>query len=148
MAFLYPYAALFFHHSTNKLIVACGDGIFIIDVSAQSVQPFSSTPQSAYYCPHSITLADDDFVLVVGCYSSPYIVCGYNTTSRTRLWIYNTVDNVGAVCMLGDYVIVTVCENPILVLGRISGALIVALQKAEGLIFGQGVIEGLCFISS
>jgi hypothetical protein len=120
----------------------------MVDVNTQSTQPFSSAPQGAYYCSHAITISDDDAVLVAGMYHSPYSVCGYDTASRTRLWIYNTVDNVGAVGMLGDYVIVTVCENPILVLGRIGGALIVALQKAEGLILGVGVIEGLCFILS
>ncbi len=126
--------------------MAGGDGIFIFDVSALSTQPFSSTPQSVYYCPHALALSEDDAVLVAGNCWNRNGVCGYDTASLTRLWIYNTVDNVGAVCMLGADVLVTVYGSPTLVLDRKTGELIASLQKAEGYIFGLGVIEGSCFI--
>ncbi len=142
MPFKSPCTALFFNHSLNKLVVACKDDIFIVDMSAQSLQPFSGTPKGAYYQPHALALPDDDAVLVAGC-NSPFSVCGYDTASATRLWIHSTVFSVGAVCMLGTHVIVTVYGNPTLILDRKTGVQIATLSKADGGIFGLGVIEGL-----
>ncbi len=143
MPFMGPRAALFFNHNPIKLIVACIDDIFIVDVSTQSAKPFSSTPQGALYYPHALALSDDDAVLVAGSSNSPFSVCGYDTASRTRLWIYNTASHVGVICMLGTHVLLTVYGNPTLVLDSNSGAHIAALQKADGYILGLGVIEGL-----
>ena len=147
VAFSRPWTAIFFSCSPNKLIVACSDDIFVVDVSTQSTQPFGGTPHDAYYCPHALALSKDDAVLVAGNYFRPYVVCGYDTASLARLWTYNTVSHVGAVCMLGAHVLVTVAYNPTLVLDLKSGTCMGALQKASGWIFGLGVIEGLCFIS-
>jgi hypothetical protein len=147
MLFKSPYAALFFHHSPDKLIVACKEDIFMIDVRTQFTQSFSSTTQGAYF-PHAIAISDDDAVLVAGCYNTPYSVCGYDAASRTRLWILNTVSGIGAVCMLGAHVLVTVSFCPTLVLDRNTGAQIAALPEADGWIQGLGVIEGLCFVHS
>jgi hypothetical protein len=125
--------------------VACSDDIFIVDVSTQVKQPLSNTPQDAYYHSHALSLSFDDAVLVVGNARSPCNVCGYDTASLERLWIYDTADEVGAVCMLGVHVLASVALNPTLVLEVKTGTHIGALQKAQGLIFGLGVIEGLCF---
>ncbi len=145
-AFKSPTTALFFNHSPNKLIVACDDNIFIVDVSTQFRQPFSNTPQGMNYCPHSLALSNDDAVLVAGNAFSPYCLCGYDAASLARLWIHNTAFYVGAVCMMGAYVLATVCKSPTLVLDSYTGSLIAALQKADGHILGLGVIEGLCCI--
>jgi hypothetical protein len=141
-----PTAALFFNQSPSKLIIACEDDILIVDVSTQSTQPIRDTPKRVSYFPRALALSDDDTLLVAGSYISPYSVCGYDTASLTRLWIHNTVDSIGAVCMLGAHVLVTVYDNPTLVLENKTGAQIAALQKADGCIYGLGVIEGLCFI--
>ncbi len=148
LTFKDPTAALFFNHSPNKLIVACVDGIFIVDVSTRSKNPFSSTQRGAWYHPHALALSDDDNVLVAGNAQNPYSVCGYDTALRTRLWIYNTANGVGAVCMHGAHVLATVLVNPTLVLDHLTGTHVAALQKADGYIYGLGVIEGLRFIFS
>ncbi len=147
MPFKRPYTALFFNHNPNKLIVACKDGIFIVDVITQSIQPFSSIPRGASYHSQALSLSHDDAVLVAGCCSSPYSVCGYNTVSRTRLWIHNTVFDVGAVCMHSTQVLVSVCSKPTLVLDLTTGTTILELPKAEGSIFGLGVVKGVFFNS-
>jgi hypothetical protein len=148
MAFTCPSAALFFHHSPNKLIVACRDNIFTVDVSAHSTQPFSATPQDAYYYSHALAFIDDDSVLVAGNSNSTYSVCGYDTASGMQLWIYETVNEVGAVCMLGAHVLVTVACSPTLVLDPNTGSIIAELQKADGDIFGVGFVEGSRVIHS
>ncbi len=127
--------------------MACSDGIFIVDVSTRSTRSLGSTPQGAYYCPHALALFDDA-LLVAGNYYSPYSVCGYDTASGTQLWIYKTVHRVGAICMLGQHVLVTVACNLTLVLDCNTGAKIAALQKADQDIFGLGVLEGPSFILS
>jgi hypothetical protein len=146
--FLFPSAALFFNHNPSKLIVACKDSIFIVNVSTKSTQPFSSTPQGVWYQSQALALSYDDTLLVAGSYISPYSVCGYDTASLTRLWILETASSVGAVCMLGTRVLVTVRCNSTLVLDRNTGEQSTELQKADGWINGLGVIEGLCFIVS
>ncbi len=138
----YPQAAIFFSHDPNKLIVACWDEIFVLDASTQSTLPFSNAPQGVYYNLHALALSDDDTLLVAGCHTRPFSVSGYDTVSRTRLWIHNAVDDVGAVCMLGAYVIVTVWGNSTLVLDHKTGAQIASLQKTEGSTYGLGVVEG------
>jgi hypothetical protein len=149
MAFRSPTAALFFNYRPDRLIVACYTGIFIVDVNTQSTQSFSGTPQGASYFPYALALSADDNTLVAGNWSSPRSVCGYNTASMSRLWIYNTVHQVGAVCLLGAHVLATVRCNPTLVLDRITGAHIAELQKADGWVLGLGVIEGRdCFFIS
>ncbi len=147
MVFKKPYAAFFFNHSPTKLIVACHGDIFIADVSTLSTQPFSSIPQSSYYSPHALALSKDDAVLMAGCVITKS-VCGYDTASRARLWIHNTANSVRAVCMLGARLLVTVSFNPTLVLDIKSGSHIASLQKADGDIFGLGVIDSLFFILS
>jgi hypothetical protein len=141
--FANPCAALFFNHSPNKLILACRVGVFIFDVSTQSTQPFSSTPHGAWYCPHALALFDDDAILVAG---SSINVCAYDTASLAQLWIHDTVSYVGAVCLRGAHVLVTVYDSSTLLLDYKTGAHIAALRKADGCILGLGVIEGLCFI--
>jgi hypothetical protein len=148
MDFTYPYATLFFNHDPNRLILACENGIFIVDVNTRSTQPFSSTPKSAWYCPHALALSDDDSVLVAGNSHCPYSVCGYDTVSRTRLWIHRTVSHVDAVCMLGAHFGVTVRCNPTLVLDLITGKLVATLHMNDGFIFGLGLMEGLRLIFS
>jgi hypothetical protein len=148
MPFKCPTAACFFNHSPNTLIMACIDGIFSVDIVTQSTQPFSSTPRGAFYQPHALALSDDDFVLLAGNFFNPFNVCGYDTASRTRLWIYDTINEVAAVCMHGTHALVTVFDKPTLVLDHNTGAHIASLQKADGNIFGLGVIEGLCFVLS
>ena len=143
MAFIFPYFSLFFNHCPFKLIVACGDNIFIVNVRTQSTQPFSSTPQGAYYYPHALALSDDDAVLVVGNSNRPFNACRYDTSSFTRLWVFNTASHVGAVKIVGAHVLVTVYGNPTLVLDLTTGAHLASLQKAEGFICGLGMIEGL-----
>ncbi len=144
MAFESPQAALFFNHNPSKFIAACAR-IFIADMSTQSTQQIIDTPQVAYYQPHALALSNDDTMLVACTWSFPYSVCGYDTASRTRLWIYNTANGVAAVCMLGARVLVTVARSPTWVLDLTTGAQIATLQRAEGPILGLGVIEGLCF---
>jgi hypothetical protein len=148
MTFIRPQVALFFNHSPDKLIVACKHGIFIVKVSTQSTQPFSAAQWATYYQPSALALSDDDAVLMAGSWNKPYSVCGYDTSSLTRLWIQNTANSVGAVCMLGSLVLVSVYRNPTLVLNHKTGAHIASLQKVDGGIFGLGVIEGLLFIPS
>jgi hypothetical protein len=75
-------------------------------------------------------------------------MCGYDTASRTRLWIHTSVHHLGAVCMLGAHVLVTVVSNPTFVLDCKTGALISSLPKADGWICGVGMIESSCFILS
>ncbi len=75
----------------------------------------------------ALALSDDDAVLVAGNGGLPFIVSGYGTTSRTRLWIRDTQCTVGAVCMLGAHVLVTLCtvsvqSSPMLVLDLNTGA--------------------------
>jgi hypothetical protein len=123
--------------------VACRENISIVDVSTQNVYPFSSTPQVAWYYPHALALSDNDTVLVAGNAYSPGSVCGFDTASLTRLWIYKTIDSVGAVCMLGALVLVTVYKNPTLMFDCKTGEQIALLQTADGDIRGLGVIEGL-----
>jgi hypothetical protein len=142
MPFEYPKVVLFPNRDPKTFIVACDDGIFIVDVRTQSKQPFSNTPQGTLYYPHALALSEDDTVLVAGNWNYPYSVSGYDTASLDRLWIYNAASSVGAVCMLGAHVLVTVCGSPTLVLDLNTGALITALQKADGAILGLGVIEG------
>ncbi len=146
MAFTSPQAALFFNHNRNKLIVACGDGIFIVDVSTQSTQQISGTPQGAFYYPHALALSNNnDAVLVAGCYRTK-CVCGYDTASLTRLWNHSAAFSVGAVCMLGAHVLATVWDSPTLVLDSNTGAQIAELLEVEGHVYAMGVIEGLIFI--
>ncbi len=139
-----PTAALFFNRSPSKLVVACSDDIFIVDVSPQSTKPFSNTP-GVWYSQHALTLSDDDAMLVAFNSNS---VCGYDIVSLTQLWVHNTDDSVDAACMLSAHVLVTVRFRPTLVLGLNTGALIAELHKAGGFIRGLGVIQGLCFIVS
>jgi hypothetical protein len=136
-----PITAVFFNLSPTKLIVACSDDIFMVDVSTQSTEPFSNKPQNACYRPNALALSEDDAVLVAGC-ANTSSVCGFDTALRTRLWIYEAASAVGAVCMLGACVLVTVAYRPILVLDRDKGTQIASLFDAEGRIHGLGVIEG------
>ncbi len=145
--FANPCAALFFNHSPNKLILACSDGVFIFDVSTQSTLPFSSTPHGAWYNPHALALSDDA-VLVAGNWYYPYSVCGYDTVSRARLWIHDTIDSVSSVCLFGASVLASVYYSLTLVLDFKTGAHIAELLKTDGHIFGLGVVEGLCFFLS
>jgi hypothetical protein len=147
MPFKSPQAAIFFNHDARTLIVASCDTIFIVDLSTRSKQQFRRTPKGSYYRSHAVALSEDDAVLVTGCYNRPYSVCGFDTASCQRMWIHNTDDDVSAVCMLRAYVLVTVACSPTLVLDRNTGAQIATLQKADGWLFGLGVIEGLCFNS-
>ncbi len=142
MLFTRPTAALFLNHDPNKVIMACTDGILMVDVSTRSTQPFCSTPRVAYYYPHALALSDNDVVLVAGSFKS---VCGYDTASRTRLWIHGTASHVGAVCILGAHVLLTLAYSYPLALDYKTGAQIAALQKVKGSIRGLGVIEGLLF---
>ena len=146
MPFKNPWTVVFFNRNPNTLIVACSDGIFLVDVITQSVQPFSDTAQDAYYQPHTASVGDNDNVVVVGNYYPSYSVCAYDTASRKRLWILNAAESVGAVCVHHAQVLVSVYCNPTLVLDLNNGKKIAALQKADGWIFGLGVIEGVCFI--
>ncbi len=152
MVFTEPTAAIFFNcslfnHSPTKLIVACFHDIFIVDMSTQSTQPFSSTLQDAFYRSHALALSDDDALLVAGSYLTD-TVCGYDTASRIRLWIHNPANSVDAVCILGAHVLVTVFCSQTLVLNCKTGELMARLQKTDACIYGLGVIEGLCFILS
>ncbi len=148
MVFRSPFSALFFNQNPNKLVVASEDNIFIVDVSTQSTEPFSGTFQGACYQPHTLALSDDDAVLVAGhCGIRPHGVCGYDSSTLTRLWIHNTVTRVGAACMLGTHALVTLAYSHPLLLDQKTGAHIVSLSKTDGDIFGLGVIEGLLFIS-
>jgi hypothetical protein len=47
--------------------------------------------------------------------------------------------------MLGTEVLVTVWGNPTLLFDRKTGKQVASLSKADGWIYGLGVIEGLCF---
>ncbi len=147
LSFKCPSAALFFHHSPNKLIVACQDDILIVEVTTKFTQSFESTPQRAYFLPHALALSADDSILVAGC-NFTNNVTGYDVASLKRLWIHETASHVGAVCMLGAHVLATVRCNPTLVLDFKTGTQIAKLQKADGWILGMDVIEGLCFILS
>jgi hypothetical protein len=132
MPFNAPYVTIFFKNSPNKLIVACGDSIFIVDVSTQSTEPFNITPKGAQCLPHAISLDDKDNVLVVGDCGNTTSVCGYDTASRTRMWIYDAVSAVCAVYTHGTQVLVSVERNPTLVLDLNTGAHIATLQTAYG----------------
>jgi hypothetical protein len=83
---------------------------------------------------------------VAGNYGTTCNTYGYDTASLTLLWIHNTVDSVGAVCMLGACVLVPVYHSSALMLNLKTGAEIAALQRAEGYIYGLGVIEGLFLV--
>ncbi len=96
----------------------------------------------------TLTLSDDDAVLVAGSLLRPYSVCGYDTASLTLLWNHNAVSRVGAICMLGFYVVVTVHSNPTIVLKNKTGELVATFQKSDGWSLGLAVVEGLCFILS
>ena len=146
MPFKNPLTAVFFQRNPNTLIVACRDGILLVDVITQSVQPFSDTPQGVGYFPNAVSLAVDGSVVVVGNNNAPFSVCGYDPASRKRLWILNTASYVGAVCVHDAQVLVSVSYNPTLVLDLNTGTQIAALLKADGAIYGLGVIEGVCFI--
>jgi hypothetical protein len=145
MVFTDPSSALFFNHDPNKLIVACSDHIYLLDVSTQSTQSLGSTPLGSWNWPHSIALCDDDAVLVAGNGSKPHSICGYDMKSLTRMWIHTPVSHVGSVCMLGAHVLVSVLYNPTLMLDCKTGAQIVSLKNAEWDIRVLGVVEGLCF---
>ncbi len=143
MEFYFPWTTIFFNHSPKKLIVACSDGIFIVDVGTQSTKSLRRTPQDVFYYQNALALSEDDAVLVAGTYLSSYSVFGYDIASRTRLWILNTVSAVGAVCMLGDNVLVTVHGNPTLVLDRNSGTQVADMKNEDKEhVYGLGVIEG------
>jgi WD40 repeat protein len=148
MPFKNPTAACFFNHNPNTLIVACQDGVYHVDVITQTTLPFSNTPQGEWYCPHAVSVDDKDDVVVVGNWKSPKNVCGYDTASRSRKWIQNTASYVGAVCTHHAQVLVSVYGNPTLVLDLNTGTQIAEMHKAEGHIYGLGVIEGVFFISS
>ena len=148
MPFKNPSVVVFFHHDPNTLIVACRDGIFLVDVITQSVQPFSDTPKGALYWPHAASVGDSDNVVVIGNPHTPYSVCAYDMASRKRLWIFNAADSVGAVCVHHAQVLVSVFGNPTLVLDLNTGTQIAESQKADGYIFGLGVIEGVCIFVS
>ncbi len=152
MAFERPAAALFFNHSPGKLIVACHAGIFIVDVSTQSVQPLKRVPTVEYDRPETLVLSDDDAVLVVVGEFTTVATCklrGYDTTSYRRLWINEMAGEVLAVCMLGQHVLANIWKsNLTLVLDNFTGDQIAVLQTTERNILGLGVIEGLCFILS
>jgi hypothetical protein len=148
MSFKGPWVALFFNNDPNKLIVACSNVISVVELSTQSTQSFSNTPQEAWYRPHALALSNDDSLLVVGNWSYPFSVCWYDTASRSRLWICDTAYSVVAVCMFGAHVLVSVSKNPTLVLDLNTGDIIATLPKADGDVFGLGVIEGLCFLLS
>jgi len=147
MSFKFPSAAIFFNHSPNLLIVACRDGIFLMDVITLSVHPLSDTPQGAFYWPHAASVGDNDNVVVVGS-CTPYSVSGYDTASRKRKWIFPTTREVGAVCVHDAQVLVSVAYNPMLVLDLNTGTQIAEMHNAGRWIYGLGVIEGLCFIHS
>ncbi len=146
MPFTLPYAACFFNHNPNTLIVACYDGIYLVEVIAQSVQPFSDTPQDVYYQPHAVSVSDQDDVVVVGTnWNTPNSVCGYDVASRTRKWIHNTAHQVGAVCtqQAQAQVLVSVAYYPTLLLDLNTGTQIAEMHN-EGVILGLSVIEGVC----
>ncbi len=147
MAFSLPYVARFFNLNPNTMIVACRDGVYLVDVITQTTLPFSDTPQGVGYYPHSVSHSDNDDVVVVGNYRNyPHSVCGYDTASRTRMWIINTASYVGAVCTHHAQVLVSVCGSPTLVLDLNNGTKIAEMNKAEGYILGLGVIECVCSI--
>ncbi len=135
MVFEYPTAAIFFNQSPNNLIVACSDDIFIVDVMTQSTKTFSSALQRAFYRPNALALSEDDAVLVAGNTNIPYSVCGYDTATLERMWIHNTENDVGAVCMIGAHLLATVYNSPTLVLDYKTGELVTSLTMAEGSIF-------------
>jgi hypothetical protein len=150
MSFKCPTAVLFLNQSPVFVIVACRDDIFIVDLSTHSTHPFSGTPNDSFYHPHALSLFDDDSVLLA-CSNNEYGECrvsGYDTASRTRLWIHDTVHQVGTVCLLGTHVLLPVYDSSTLVLQCKSGAHIVSLKESVGFIYGLGVIEGSCFILS
>ncbi len=144
MALARPWAALFFNHSPTKIIVACRNDIFIVDLSTQSSQSFISTPQGAHYRPHAIALSEDDSVLVAGNWSSPCSTCGYDTASLTKLWSHQAGSSVQTVCMLGTHVLVAESLNfRLVVLDCKTGAQIADLQNAVGGLYGLGAFEGM-----
>jgi hypothetical protein len=146
MTFSLPYVARFFNHNSTTMIVACRDGVYLVDVITQTALPFSDTPQGGWYNPQSVSFSGNDGVVVVGNWSTPYSVCGYDTASRTRMWIFKTAREVGAVCTHHAQVLMSVYANPTLVLELNTGTHIAEMRKAEGSIYGLGVIEGVCFI--
>jgi hypothetical protein len=155
MHFTSPWVALFFNHSPNTCIVACTDDIFFVDANTQSMQPFGNTPPTVYYGQHALVLSADDAVLVAGSFNFGHTyVCGYDTASRTQLWIYNNTDfkmyvglSICSVCTLDQHVLATVRGKLTMVLALYTGIKVPASQlQADGYIFGLGVIEGLlCF---
>lgn len=138
-----PWTALFFNHSPNTYIVTCSDVIFFIDANTQSMQPFDDTPPRASYSARALALSVDDAVLIAGSsFYYSYSVCGYDTSSLSRLWIHNTLSSVGAVCFIDNYVLATVWLKPTLILNLKTGAHVASLKKADGYISGLGVVEG------
>jgi hypothetical protein len=143
-----PDLARFFNHISTTMILACIDGVYLVDGITQTTLPFSNTPRGAGYYPHSVSVSDNDDVVVVSNYGTPYSVCGYDTASRARKWIYYTAHRVGAVCTHHAQVLVSVFGNPTLVLDLNTGTQIAEMNEADGWIFGLGVIEGVCFFFS
>jgi WD40 repeat protein len=131
--------AIFFNHSSNKLIVACKEDIFLVDVRTKSVLSFGNTPPEASYEPYALALSGDDAVLAVG---AAHSVRGLATLSHTQLWIHNTAGRVGAVCMLGAHVLVTLYYSSTLLLDINTGIEVSVSQKPDKNIFALGVIEG------
>ncbi len=120
MPFTGPRASHFFNQSPTKLIVACRDDIFLVDLSTQSTQLFIGRPLGVSYL-RALALSEDDAVLVAGSFLTDS-VCGYDMALRTLLWIHNTVDEVHTVCMLGTYVLATVYKYPAVLLDYCTGA--------------------------
>jgi hypothetical protein len=154
MHFSDPWATLFFNHSPDTFIVACTDDIFFVDANTQFMQPLGNTPPKVFYGQHALVLSADDAVLCAGCFSLGHsYVCGYDTASRTRLWIYDPKDysifmfadlSICSVCMLDQHVLATYLGKPTLVLALYTGIRVPASQlQADGYIVGLGVIEGL-----
>jgi hypothetical protein len=137
--------------------VACTDDIFFVDANTQFMQPLGNTPPKVFYGQHALVLSADDAVLCAGCFSLGHsYVCGYDTASRTRLWIYDPKDysifmfadlSICSVCMLDQHVLATYLGKPTLVLALYTGIRVPASQlQADGYIVGLGMIEGLlCF---
>ena len=157
MKFETPTAALFFNHSPTKLIVACLKNIFIVDVNTKHRRPLDGTPPYVLYQPHALALIADDSVLVAGKGNyryhgrgkrglESYTVRGFDMVSGTLSWTHNPLNCVGAVCMLGSYVLVAVHCKPTLVLDCYTGTEVSVLHKTGDCISGMGAIEGLCFV--
>jgi WD40 repeat protein len=143
MEFNSPKAALFFNHSPSKLIVACRNDIYIVDVTTLSILSFSDTPQDSSYNPHALALSVGDTVLVAGCSNHRLVyIHGYDTVSRSQLWLYDAAYHLGAVCMLGAHVLVTIGRGLTWELDLKTGDHVATLRTSNGHIFRIGVIEG------